>query len=133
MPHDISDPYDAHTWIRFAKSDLAYARMPLPPEGMFEQACFHAQQAAEKAIKAVLVHAGIEFPKTHSIGFLIELLPSHIPPAEVFVSAVDLTAYAVGTRYPGCVDTVDAEEYHEMLTIAEDVVAWADTVINGLK
>ena len=55
----------------------ATSRVPLPtratPDILLEDLCFDAQQAAEKAIKAVLVHRGIRFPKTHAIAELLSL------------------------------------------------------------
>ena len=49
-------------WIEHAKADLALASISLPPGVLYELLCFHAQQAAEKAIKAVLIHQGVDFP-----------------------------------------------------------------------
>jgi len=40
-------------WLRRAKSDLAIAKAPLPDGALYEDMCFHAQQAVEKALKAV--------------------------------------------------------------------------------
>ena len=70
MPHDIKagSPED---WLRHAKADLALATAPLPEDGLYSILCFHAQQTAEKSIKAVLVFRGIEFPKAHSLTRLI--------------------------------------------------------------
>lgn len=45
----------AHRWLARAKGDLALASAPLPPGAFYEDLCFHAQQAAEKAIKAASV------------------------------------------------------------------------------
>ena len=45
-------------WMASARSDLAIAGITLPPEAMYEQLCFHAQQAAEKALKALLLSLG---------------------------------------------------------------------------
>jgi len=52
MPPEAGSPRD---WLRLAKADLAIARLELPPDGLLELLCFHAQQAAEKSIKAVLL------------------------------------------------------------------------------
>jgi hypothetical protein len=41
-------------------------------------ACFHAQQATEKALKALLVALGIDFPRSHALERLLALLPAHI-------------------------------------------------------
>lgn len=64
--------------------------------------CFHAQQCAEKALKALLIARSIEFPPTHAIERLLDLLSGaavELPPDvdEAFI----LTQYAVQTRYPG--------------------------------
>jgi hypothetical protein len=56
-------PGSPQEWLNHAKSDLRLVHLAATDELMRrEQACFHAQQAAEKAIKAVLVLGGIEFP-----------------------------------------------------------------------
>ena len=60
-------------WIRVAKEDLGAAQLGtelLSPEIL----CFHAQQAAEKALKAMLVDRTIDFPYTHDIGELLATL-----------------------------------------------------------
>jgi hypothetical protein len=45
------------------------------PNMLLEGLCFHAQQAAEKSIKAVLIDRGVSFPRTHNIRTLLELIP----------------------------------------------------------
>jgi HEPN domain-containing protein len=61
---------------------------------------FHAQQAAEKAIKAVLSSLSIDYPRTHNIGFLLDLLPGKecpLPPDALRLP--ELTPYGTVTRY----------------------------------
>jgi HEPN domain-containing protein len=41
-------------------------------------ACFHGQQAAEKAIKSLLVLSGVDFPRSHALGRLVTLLPAGV-------------------------------------------------------
>ncbi|HVT02768.1 MAG TPA: HEPN domain-containing protein [Thermoanaerobaculia bacterium] len=53
MPRDRATPGSAEDWLARARSDLAIARSPLPEGAFLEDLCFHAQQAAEKALKAV--------------------------------------------------------------------------------
>ena len=72
MPHDSGSPA---AWMQFAHSDLALARQDVGPGVLFETLCFHAQQAVEKALKAVLIHHGIPIAKIHSIERLVDLLP----------------------------------------------------------
>jgi len=56
MPQDRTTPGSARDWLARAKSDLAIARSPLPDGAFLEDLCFHSQQAAEKALKAVYQH-----------------------------------------------------------------------------
>jgi len=54
-----------------ARGDLAIAKAPLPKGAFYEDLCFHAQQAAEKALKAVYQHHGWPFRYTHDLDELI--------------------------------------------------------------
>ena len=55
-------PGSPEDWLRYARSDLALAQQRQAPEILLATLCFHAQQAAEKSIKAVLVQRGMIFP-----------------------------------------------------------------------
>jgi HEPN domain-containing protein len=129
MPHEGHLPGSPAAWLRYAHSDLELACVKRPPQVLLEGLCFHAQQAAEKALKAVLVDRGIPFPKTHNIRTLLDLLPQGAtPPPEVEDAAI-LTDYAVISRYPGDLESVDEEEYLEAVRLAKTVVHWAESVI----
>ena len=66
---------DAAEWLLHAESDLTYAKLgQAEPAILRNQVTFHAEQAAEKAFKAVLVHAAVEFPKTHDLQALMLLI-----------------------------------------------------------
>jgi len=130
MQPDGADAGSAREWVRYAQADLALAKVPLPPRGMYENLCFHAQQAVEKSLKAVLVLARIEVPNTHSIQRLVQLLPPDVPQHESLVPAARLMAYAVSSRYPGENEPVLEDEYREAVEIAENVVAWAEELVN---
>ena len=69
MPPESLQPGSPASWLSFAESDLALASVK-NPNVLHNALCFQAQQATEKAVKAVLVAEGIAFPKTHNIGFL---------------------------------------------------------------
>jgi HEPN domain-containing protein len=116
---------DSRVWIRYAEADIALASIPLPENGMYEQLCFHAQQAAEKAIKGVLVSQGITPPKTHDIELLITLLPTSISRANLPSKAAKLSGYASNFRYPGEEIPVTRDDYLILLAIARDTLAWA--------
>ncbi|MCP3958238.1 MAG: HEPN domain-containing protein [bacterium] len=112
-------------WIRRAQSDLALAGTPPEVGVLLEDLCFHAQQAAEKALKAVLISRSVPFPRTHSLTRLLELMPRALPIPEKVQAAVILTDYAVATRYPGAYEPIEDEEYREALILAGAVVSWA--------
>jgi HEPN domain-containing protein len=110
---------------------LALARVHRPAGVLFEGLCFHAQQAAEKAVKAVLLTRGVPVPQTHDIGRLLDLLlPDMVLPAQVR-QAAGLTEYADSSRYPGDFEPVEETEYREAVRLAEAVVSWAETIIPG--
>jgi HEPN domain-containing protein len=72
MPPKKSTLGTAQEWLQRAKGNLALAKQPKPKEAFWDDLCFDAQQAAEKSIKAVLVHRKIDFPKTHNIRALLD-------------------------------------------------------------
>jgi HEPN domain-containing protein len=120
----------AREWLRRAKSNLARAKQPKPPESLWEDLCFDAEQAAEKALKAVLILRGIEFPKTHNIRVLLDLLSA----AGMAISpelreAVDLTIYATALRYPGDFEPATEADYRRAVESAELVVRWVENTL----
>ena len=130
MPLEDRLRHFAAEWRQRAKSNLARAKQPKPAEVFWEDYCFDAQQAAEKAVKAVLTVRGIDFPKSHDIAELLLLLA----PADVsddLWSAERLTQYAVVTRYPGRKPPVSEEECGQAVTLAEQVVRWAERIVHG--
>ena len=131
MPPEVPAPGSAADWLRHARSDLALASARNTPEILLESLCFHAQQAVEKALKAVLVAHGISFPRTHNIGVLLDLLPVPLQPSATIQAADILTDYAVSSRYPGDVEPVSEAEYQEALRLTELVVSWATTCVSA--
>lgn len=127
------DPTDPRVWLRRAVSNLVRAEQePIRPEILLDDLCFDAQQAAEKALKGVLVHRGLEFPKTHSIRELLRLVgAAGVPVPPDVGEARELTAYAVAGRYADTAETVTREEWQRAVSLARRVVAWAEQVIGG--
>lgn len=115
-----------------AASNLARARQGRQcEEVLFEDLCFDAQQAAEKALKALLIFFGCKAPRTHSIGYLMRLIEDRIcvPIPPDVRPAVILSDYAVTTRYPGDWEPVDEDEYNEAVKLAGRVYLWVlDTI-----
>jgi len=129
MPHKGHFPGSSTDWLRYAYSDLELARVGRTSNVLFEGLCFHAQQAAEKALKAVLIAKGVPPPKTHNIRTLLDLLPQEVIAPQEIEDAASLTDYAVTSRYPGDFESVDEEEYKEAVRLAETVVLWAERII----
>jgi HEPN domain-containing protein len=132
MRPDSGAPGSPEDWLRHARSDLALA-VAVGPVGdvLAETLCFHAQQAAEKALKAVLINVGVEFPRTHSLRLLVDLLPSKLRTEPMPESAVTLTDYAVTVRYPGEIEPIGERELEEAIRLAQGVVRWADSLLRG--
>ncbi|MBM3749068.1 MAG: HEPN domain-containing protein [Acidobacteria bacterium] len=88
-------PDDPREWLNRARSNLRLAAVGAP-EVYREELCYNAQQAAEKAIKAVFVALGKPFPFTHNLAQLLELLieAGVEAPAEV-LAAKHLTRFAL--------------------------------------
>lgn len=115
-------------WLLHAASDVALAIAGQKEKGVLpHQICFHAQQAAEKALKAVLLHHKIEFPLTHDLTQLLGLLEEAGIPVPPDFSAVDtLTPYAVETRYPGSLTAIRKEDVDTAILLAQKVLSWAE-------
>lgn len=111
-----------------ARSNLARAKAKIP-DAYLEDLCFDAQQAAEKAIKAILLKKKMTFPYVHDLARLFTLVDGageKIP--EEVRQAENLTRYAVVTRYPGLAEPVTEAHYREAVENAEAVVRWAEAV-----
>ncbi len=89
MRRTSSIPGSPGDWLTRAKADLALAKAPLPAGGLYEDLCFHAQQA------------------------------------------VALNAYAHEFRYPGLAEPVTEHEYEAAVSLAEQVVRWAESLIQS--
>ncbi len=66
-------PDDPREWLNRARSNLALASHRRS-DVYLEDLCFHAQKAAEKAIKAVMIARDIDFPYVHNLGHPLALL-----------------------------------------------------------
>ncbi len=117
----MSDPTDFNAWIARAEEDYKLATSSLryrPP--LTYGACFHAQQCAEKYLKAILVSKDQPISRTHDLsalddscarhGILLGIEPDHLD---------TLSSYAVRVRYPG--DDPTPEEARRAVKIARSV------------
>jgi len=126
-PRETPAPGSAGDWLRHAASDLHLAHIALPdPDVLRNQIAFHAQQTAEKALKAVLVARDIRFPRTHDLEVLIEIvqLAGVSWPFESDEIGA-LSPFAVETRYPSGLAQITDAEARRAVETAEKVLAWA--------
>jgi len=125
-PLERYSPDDPREWLNRAKSNLAMAKNRVP-DVYLEDLCFEAQQAAEKAIKSVMIKRGIEFPYVHDLARLLSLLEAagEVVP-ETVMQAEELTQYAMSTRYPSLEQPVTEGDYYEAVRVAESVVRWSE-------
>jgi HEPN domain-containing protein len=121
------------SWLKKADNDLKTAKDELNTENpATDTVCFHAQQCAEKYLKAYLIYHQVYFRKTHNIAELIELCKKVDPDFETLYDfkAERLTPYAVEARYPEEFFFPSLEEAKEAIETAEKVKAF---VVEKLK
>lgn len=120
-------------WIKLAEMDYGVAEhlyqtyYPKP----YEIICYHCQQTAEKAIKAVIVADGAKggMPKLHDLSFLLNQIKNVINIDEKYYDYADtLTPYGVSIRYP---NELFLEEKHakEALRMSKEILEWTHQLI----
>ena len=92
---------DTARWLRHAEEDLITAETFLGhPHVPPRQVCWFAQQAAEKALKTILIFLQTDFPRTHDLNVLRDLLPESWRLKIVLPNLEDLNRWAIAARYP---------------------------------
>lgn len=94
---------DAGEWVAKAEGDFYDAQRGIRARKHpnYDGVCFHCQQCIEKYLKGRLVEKGIDFPKTHDLAKLLDLLGDTEPAWKGWRPDLDvLTDYAVSFRYP---------------------------------
>ncbi|MFZ5822463.1 MAG: HEPN domain-containing protein [Chloroflexota bacterium] len=128
----MSDPSNPLDWANYAEQDWETAKLLLKrAKPLTISVCFHAQQSAEKYLKALLVAKEVDFPKTHDLSSLNVLcdqagILTGFSPARLTI----LTDHAVASRYPGNEPTI--EDAKESIEIANSIRKFARSFL-GLK
>ena len=121
-------------WLKQAQNDLALARLG-KDNGFMAQACYHASQAAEKALKGALLELGIEPPHTHVLNDLvgrldnerIEVTNLNALPLRGLSRMATQSRYPVDTTPPADLfDLADAEQAIKTASAVLDIVASFD-------
>jgi HEPN domain-containing protein len=117
----MSESNEFEEWIEYAEDDYENAKLVIRRrKPSVYGSCFHAQQCAEKYMKALLVFKGKSFPMTHDLLVINSLLMN----AGIFIGLPEddldtLSRFAVATRYPGAKPTI--EDAKEAINIARAV------------
>jgi len=119
-------------WLARAEEDFGVAEHILDADVPYLfSVAFHAQQAAEKFLKAFLVHHQIEFPKIHDLGKILDLANSVAPDmAKLLADVTSLNPYGVDVRYPGDIPEITVADARAAVTMATKV---RNTVLGSLK
>ena len=119
---EINNPL---TWVEKAEEDFAPAKSALRrKKPLLTGVCFHAQQCAEKYMKALLVSKNAIFPKTHDLLMLNNLCSTVGIFLEIDPKLLNtLTDYAIRTRYPG--EGATLEDAKEAMEITKSVRSFA--------
>jgi HEPN domain-containing protein len=123
----------ARAWLSNAEGDLGAVNLLIDPHPHL--ACFHAQQAAEKALKAVLTLREGDVPLTHVLRELLDACAQvgETMPGNVRAGALSLEKFYVPTRYPDALGWADAavaftrRDAEGARDDAAAVVSWADS------
>ena len=135
----------AKIWLNAAERKYIsayYQRYGKDNPGIYEPLCFDCQQAAELAVKAVIIYFGCRggLPRSHNIPFLLQQINGILKeeknteiPRSVEEAAQRLTVYATEGRYPD-EDAVTADEYitpdeaASAVDFARRILDWAKVI-----
>lgn len=115
-----------------AKQDLTVLEKLVDDEEIADEILgFHAQQTAEKSIKAILIWKGIKFRKTHDLSELIDLcIDEGIKVPQEFMDIDELTPFAVDFRYDLFVESEEELfDRQELLDVAKKIWLWVDSLL----
>ena len=113
----------AKQWMTYGDEDLRLARhaLTLLSGCPYRLIAYHAQQCAEKYLKAYLVYHRIDFPYTHNISRLLELCEENSSWPSKIREAEELTPFAITARYPGEDEKVTKKEALRAVGIAAKI------------
>ena len=129
MRSDHLSPDSPGEWINRASSDLAIAGTRIK-DAYIEDLCYHAQQASEKALKALLLYKIHKFPYTHDLSELLGLIEQNgIVVPDVIKDCAGMTEYAVEGRYPGFNEPLSEDDWRNSVKKTEEVINWVKSQV----
>jgi HEPN domain-containing protein len=122
-------------WWLFAEEDFSSAK-DLMKTGHYSVCCFHCQQAAEKALKAVMLSLGLDNIRLHNLIALLNLVVEHYPKLESYRDKITiLDAYYSSTRYPNGIRFTETQKLFNdrdgklALSAADDLLKCVRTLL----
>ncbi|MDA0745989.1 MAG: HEPN domain-containing protein [bacterium] len=113
---------DVQNWLRYAREDLRTARSLIAQVDVVPRhVCWLSQQAVEKSLKAVLVFLQTDFPRSHDLDALRNLIPTGWLVADKHLDLASLSEWAVEARYPGDWSEATREDACAAIQQAEEV------------
>lgn len=113
---------EARRWLEFAEEDLETAELELREQRPPRTAGFSAEQAAEKALKSLIIASGATPPRTHDLNELIQLVPTTWDTSGVDADLALLSQLAVETRYPDTAATITRAQAEAAVADARKLV-----------
>jgi HEPN domain-containing protein len=115
------DDAEVAAWLSKARADLKMSELAVGADTpMWDQACFHAQQCAEKSLKALLVASDLDVPRSHDLVFVLDRLRPNFPSIEALADAAALlTQHGVAPRYPSYLVFETEEDAQTAISHAE--------------
>lgn len=139
---EIDQMEEYKEWLKFAQTDFDCTeylyKAPLHPRPL-NVICYHCQQAAEKAIKALIVYFGSQggMPKVHDLSFLLNQVKNMIQTQkgieithDFMVMADGLSKYGIAPRYPNEID-VDEPQTAKALRDSAAIMEWVKQTIDA--
>ena len=116
-------PREVMGWVEKGEHDFLAAEhmMELAGEGLTDIVSFHCQQCAEKYLKAFLLYRGVDFPKTHDLRLLLDLIPTGVSLGLRREQVIPLNRYVIEGRYPGDWEPITVAEAQYALEMAQAV------------
>lgn len=131
MTQEIKEWYDRAVVDLGVAKHLKKTYYPSPTEII----CYHCQQAAEKAIKALIMYYGAEggIPKLHDLSFLLNQIKNKIMIEDRYYDYADtLSPYGVAVRYP---NELFLEDRHarEAIQYADEILQWVKEITDDTE
>ena len=110
-------------WASKAEGDFAMAEREclVTQSPNYDGVCFHAQQCAEKYLKAALIQQNVEFPRTHDLVVLFNLLQKADPLPLRIEDVQPLNRYSIEARYPGDWEPIEEDETRNAFEMAKKI------------